>query len=103
MNNFLDFNMSEKFEIIGGSVELQDQFCSLPEFKIKSPRNDLKDLAFMLIMLLREDVPTVIWDIMMDDKKKITTKDLDVFVLIGNNSFHLELTFYFLFRTFLEI
>lgn len=70
--------MSERYEMIGGSIVLEETSIDVPDFKVKTPRNDIKELAFMLITLLHENVPSVVWNIMVDDEWKITSQESDV-------------------------
>lgn len=72
--------MAMEYEIIGKNISLKQLPFPYPSYKVKSPRNDVKELAYSLMALLRKDTPReylkYAWR--TSDNKKITTSKFDV-------------------------
>lgn len=96
--------MGKEFGINNNTVSLKEITFSYSSYKLKSPRNDIKDLATTLIALLRKDtIFSFIQDIWKrEDDKKITSEEFDVYIIWKARIKYLRIMF-FLFVFFLSI
>lgn len=72
--------MSKEYTIVGESTVLNGTPYPF-SFKLKTPRNDIKELAYSLIFLLRDDIPWKftqnLWQ--RSDEEKMKSEEFDVF------------------------
>lgn len=72
--------MSKEYELIGNEIVFKDKHLSYSSFKIRSPRNDIKDLSVTLISLIHKNILKSfinnIWQ--KNDNEQITIDEFEV-------------------------